>query len=52
MKQGERLAVVNDFFGAQLAEVRAPFDGVLLYILGTPPINADEPVAFVGRVRR
>ena len=52
VKQGERLAVVNDFFGAQLAEVRAPFDGVLLYILGTPPINADEPVAFVGRVRR
>ena len=52
VKQGELLAVVNDFFGARLAEVRAPFDGVLLYILGTPPINAEEPVAFVGRVRR
>ena len=52
VKKGELLAVVNDFFGAQLAEVRAPFDGVLLYILGTPPINADEPVAFVGQVRK
>ena len=52
VKQGELLAVVNDFFGGRLAEVRAPFDGVLLYILGTPPINAEEPVAFVGRVRR
>ena len=51
VKKGELLAVVNDFFGNPLAEVRAPFDGVLLYILGTPPINADEPVAFVGRVR-
>ncbi len=50
--QGELLAVVNDFFGEPLAEVRAPFDGVLLYILGTPPINAEEPVAFVGQVRR
>jgi len=51
VKKGELLAVVNDFFGKPLAEVRAPFDGVLLYILGTPPINADDPVAFVGVVR-
>ena len=51
VKKGELLAVVNDFFGNPLAEVRAPFDGVLLYILGTPPINAGDPVAFVGRVR-
>jgi len=52
VKQGELLAVVNDFFGNVLAEVRAPFAGVLLYILGTPPINAGEPVAFVGHVRQ
>jgi predicted deacylase len=51
VKKGELLAVVHDFFGNTLAEVRSPFDGVLLYILGTPPINADEPVAFVGQVR-
>ena len=51
VKKGELLAVVNDFFGKRLAEVRAPFEGVLLYILGTPPINADDPVAFVGQVR-
>src|SRR5262249_41849778 len=52
VKKGELLAVVNDFFGGQLAEVRAPFEGVLLYILGTPPINAGEPVAFVGQVQK
>jgi predicted deacylase len=51
LKQGELLAAVNDFFGSQLAEVRAPFDGLLLYILNTPPISAGEPVAFVGQVR-
>lgn len=50
VKKGELLAVVNNFFGDTLAEVRAPFDGLLLYILGTPPINKDEPVAFVGHV--
>jgi predicted deacylase len=49
VKNGELLAVVNDFFGNQLAEVHAPFGGVLLYILGTPPINSGEPVAFVGQ---
>ena len=49
VQKGTLLAVINDFFGNQIAEVRAPFAGVLLYILGTPPINAGEPVAFVGQ---
>jgi predicted deacylase len=48
VRKGELLAVVNDFFGNPLAEVRAPSAGILLYILGTPPISAGEPVAFVG----
>ncbi len=30
VKKGELLAVVNDFFANPLAEVRAPFDGILL----------------------
>jgi len=42
------LAHVTDFFGKQIADVRAPFDGVILYIIGTPPITKDQPVAFVG----
>ena len=28
--------------------VVAPFDGEVLYVIGTPPITKGEPVAFVG----
>jgi predicted deacylase len=50
--KGVVLARVTDFFGRQLAEVRAPFDGVVLYIVATPPIQKGQPVAFVGAVKQ
>lgn len=45
---GTLLAWISDFHGRRMEEVRSPFDGEVLYILGTPPITAGEPVAFVG----
>ncbi len=48
VKKGEVLAHITDFFGREVAQVRAPFDGELLYIIATPPITLDQPVAFVG----
>ena len=48
---GAVLGVVTSFTGETLAEVRAPFAGVVLYVIGTPAMSAGEPVAFVGRVR-
>jgi hypothetical protein len=32
-------------------DVKAPFTGILLYVIGTPPCNAGEPLFEVGRVR-
>lgn len=46
--QGTVLARSVDVFGDVVEEVRAPFDGEVLYILGTPPVSKGEPVAFVG----
>jgi predicted deacylase len=46
--RGAVLARITDFHGRLLEEVRAPFDGEVLYILGTPPVTRGEPVAFVG----
>jgi len=46
--KGALLARITDFHGRLLEEVRAPFDGEVLYILGTPPVRKGEPVAFVG----
>jgi hypothetical protein len=50
VEKGTLLGYVTDFFGRRVSEVRAPFSGVLLYILGTPPVSAGEPLAFVGHI--
>lgn len=48
---GAPLGYVTDFFGQRTMEVKAPFEGIVLYILGTPPVSEGEPLAFVGRVQ-
>jgi uncharacterized protein len=45
---GTLIGRVTDFFGRTLEEIRAPFAGEVLYVVGTPAINAGEPVGFVG----
>ena len=42
---------MTDFFGDQIAEVRAPFSGVVLYVVATPPITKGEPVAMIGAMK-
>jgi predicted deacylase len=51
VRQGQVVGTVTDYLGALKADVRAPFTGILLYIIGTPPCNAGEPLFEVGRVR-
>ena len=47
--KGTLIGHVTDFHGKTLQEIRAPFSGEILYVVLTPPINAGEPVAFVGQ---
>ena len=49
---GTLLGYVTDFFGNIITDVRAPFAGEILYIIGTPAINKAEPIAFIGAVER
>lgn len=49
--EGTVLGYVTDFFGNRLEEVKAPFAGVLLYIINTPPTTAGEPLAMVGHIK-
>ena len=44
------MGYVTDFFGKKIYELRAPFPGEVLYILGTPPVSKGEPLAMVGHV--
>jgi predicted deacylase len=48
VSQGTLIGQVRDAFGKSLAEVRAPFGGTMLYVVGTPPVMKGEPVAFVA----
>ena len=46
------LGYVTDFFGNKVFELKAPFAGEVLYIIGTPPISAGEPLAFVASISK
>ena len=49
---GTRIGRITDFHGNVLQEITAPFAGMVLYVLGTPPISKGEPVAYVGQVQK
>ena len=44
------LGVLVDFFGNELLTIRAPFAGVVNYVISTPPVNKGEPVAMISKV--
>ena len=48
---GTLIGRVKDASGRVIGEVRAPFAGVMLYVVATPPITKGEPVGFVGQVK-
>lgn len=45
---GTPIGRLTDFFGDELAVVRAPFDGEVMYVVGTPAMSRGEPVAMVA----
>lgn len=50
--EGQTVGLIKDYLGAMKEEVKAPFGGVVLYILGTPPTNKGEPLFEVGRIKK
>jgi predicted deacylase len=49
--EGAVIGRVTDFHGTLLEEIKAPFAGEVLYVVGTPPMNKGEPVGFVAAAR-
>ena len=49
--KGTRLGYITDFFGKRLQEVYAPETGMILLILGTPPVNKGESLVGIGIVK-
>jgi predicted deacylase len=50
--EGGLLGTLYDLFGDPVQQIRAPFAGVVNYVVATPPVSEGEPVAMVSRVRR
>jgi predicted deacylase len=50
--EGALLGRVTDFAGRTLEEVRAPFAGEILYVVGTPPTSKGEPLGFIAATAR
>lgn len=52
VSKGEQVGYLTDYLGNVRQGLRAPFSGIMLYILGTPPANKGEPLFEIGRVKR
>ena len=50
--EGAVIGRVTDFHGKVLEEIKAPFAGEILYMVGTPAMNKGEPVGFIGTTAR
>lgn len=48
--EGAVLGVLLDFFGDELTTIRAPFSGVVNYVISTPPVSQGEPVAMISKI--
>jgi predicted deacylase len=49
VQAGEEVGYLTDYFGNILQKVYSPFDGIILYIIGTPPMSKGEPMVMIGR---
>lgn len=48
--KGGTLGHLTDVFGQPIASIRAPFAGVVNYVIATPPVSRGEPVAMVSKL--
>ena len=48
--EGGLVGELYDAFGAKIGEVRAPFAGIVNYVVGTPPAVEGQPLAMVSRI--
>lgn len=49
VQKGELVGYLTDYFGNRLQDVRSPYNGIVLYIIATPPMMLGEPMAMIGR---
>lgn len=50
VSEGSLIGELLDPFGAKIADIRAPFAGVINYVIGTPPAVEGQPLAMVSKI--
>lgn len=50
-RKGSLLGTIVNDFGEPIAEVKAPFTGMVNYVVATPPIKKGEPLAMLSRIK-
>jgi predicted deacylase len=48
VQKGELLGYLTDFFGHIIQRAVAPHDGIVMYIIATPPMSVGEPMVKIG----
>ncbi|MDO4764187.1 MAG: M14 family metallopeptidase [Flavobacteriaceae bacterium] len=48
IKKNEEMGYITDEFGNFLCKITSPTDGIILYKIGTPPVNKGETVFCIG----
>ena len=48
VSEGQLLGYITDVFGMRIEEVLAPAGGLVLYKIGTPPVNSGETLFCIG----
>lgn len=50
IRKGMKLGHITDLFGKHLQDIAAPVDGVIIYMLATPPVNKGELLFNLGEL--
>lgn len=48
--EGGTLGHLTDLFGRPIATIKAPFSGVVNYVIATPPVSKGEPLAMISKL--
>lgn len=46
--KGMKVGYINDFFGNHLEDIFATTDGIIMYMIGTPPVQKGETLISIG----
>jgi len=49
VEEGELVGYLTAYFGNRIQDVLSPYDGIILYIIATPPMSEGEPMVMIGR---